>query len=375
MPVELKVAVLRAGSALILISPAAFTLWARYSALKEDSTNAASSWLNSRRAARAIRLIVVALWWMASDLQNTDFFASPSQLLSFWLPPILSVGISQSIAYSSSRDILRLKRRFSNIARLTFWSTVSSTAALLGVATGAEAIYRGWWQGTLLLAVSGIVAFAGSVRLRSAEGLQLRPLRFGKLHGRAFQLSRKMSIKVERVYIVPAGKGHLTNAYGLWRGIALTDNYGEFTNKSQLDFVIGHELIHVKQRHSLKQLGVVLTLFSFLTLVSFNLPPLVWRFRVFVDLLFLLVPLLTVYFVSRRFEYAADRGSVEFTCDPESAIHALANLCRLTGTPIDCGRIVELFQTHPALSRRIAAIASLGSVRSDRVDEILGRSR
>src|SRR5207302_7955635 len=101
------------------------------------------------------------------DLQNADFFASPSQLLLFWIPPIVSVGISQSIAYSSSRDILRVKWRFSNIVRLTFWSTVSPTAALLGIATGAEAIYRGWWQGTVFLAVSGVVAFAGSVRLRS----------------------------------------------------------------------------------------------------------------------------------------------------------------------------------------------------------------
>jgi Zn-dependent protease with chaperone function len=184
-----------------------------------------------------------------------------------------------------------------------------------------------------------------------------------------------MSVKIENVYIVPAGKGHLTNAYGLWRGIALTDNYGEFTNKSQLDFVIGHELMHVKQRHGRKQVGIALALFLFLTLVSFNLPPLLWRFRAIVDVFFLFVPTLTLYFVSRKFEYAADRSSVEFTSDPESAIRALANLQRVTGTPVDCGRIVELFQTHPALSRRAAAIASLGSVPSGRVEEILGRSR
>jgi Zn-dependent protease with chaperone function len=375
MPVGLHVAALRAGSALILASPVAFTIWARHSALHADPTNAASSWLNSRRAARAVRLVVVVLWWMAWDLQNTDFFASPAQLLVFSLPPILSVGIAQSLAYFSSRRILRLKWRFSDIARLTFWSTVSPTAALLGAAIGAEATYRGWWQGSFLLALSGIVAFAGSVRLRSAEGLQLRPLRFGKLHGRAFLLSKKMSVKLEKVYIVPAGKGHLTNAYGLGRGIALTDNYGEFTNKSQLDFVIGHELVHVKQRHGRKKLGIVLALFLLLTLISFNLPPSLWRFRALVDLLFLLAPLLTLYFVSRRFEYAADRGSVEFTADPAAAIQALANLHRMTDTPIDCGRIVELFQTHPGLLRRAAAIASVCNLPSDRVEEILGRSR
>jgi Zn-dependent protease with chaperone function len=374
MPGASAMALLRAGLALILISPVAFTLWARYSALRADPTNAANLWLNSRRTARAVRLIVVALWWAGWDLQSTDFFASPSRLLLFWIPPILSIGISQSIAYCSGRDILRLKWRFSDIVRLTFWSTMSPTVALIGVATGAEAIYRGWWQGTFLLAVSGIVAFAGSVRLRSAEGLQLRPLSLGKLHGRAFQLAKKMSVKIENVYIVPGGKGHLTNAYGLWRGIALTDNYGEFTNKSQLDFVIGHELMHVKQRHGRKQLAVALGLFLFLTLVTFNLPPLAWRLRAIIDVLFLLVPSLALYFVSRRFEYAADRGSVEYTSDPESAIRALENLHRLTSTPSDCGRIVELFQSHPALSRRAAAIASIGDVPSDRVNKVLGQS-
>jgi Zn-dependent protease with chaperone function len=183
-----------------------------------------------------------------------------------------------------------------------------------------------------------------------------------------------MSVKIENVYIVPGGKGHLTNAYGLWRGIALTDNYGEFTNKSQLDFVIGHELMHVKQRHGRKQLAVALGLFLFLTLATFNLPPLAWRLRAIIDVLFLLVPSLALYFISRRFEYAADRGSVEYTSDPESAIRALENLYRLTSTPSDCGRIVELFQSHPALSRRAAAIASIGDVPSDRVNKVLGQS-
>ena len=120
MPIALSVAALRAGSALILASPIASTIWARYSALHADPTTAAQSWLSSRRTARAVRLIVIVLWWMAWDLQNADFFASPTQLLLFSLPPILSVGIAQSIAYFTSRRVLRLKWRPSDIAR-SFW--------------------------------------------------------------------------------------------------------------------------------------------------------------------------------------------------------------------------------------------------------------
>ncbi|MFZ0420172.1 MAG: M48 family metalloprotease [Candidatus Sulfotelmatobacter sp.] len=235
----------------------------------------------------------------------------------------------------------------------------------LGIATGAEAIYSGLWQGALLLAVSGVIAMVAGRRLRSAEGLRLRPLRSGKLHGRAFQLAKKMSVSLQKVYIVPAGRGHLTNAYGMPGGIALTDNYGDFANGGQLDFIIGHELTHVKRRHGLKQIGFTLLLYALFTIIFFRLPPLAWGFRAVIDLMFLLLPVLGLYSVSRRFEYSADRGAVEFTANPAAAIEALENLYRATGTA-EQGRISELFQTHPTLSRRVAAIASLGKVSPDR---------
>src|ERR1700676_908355 len=90
-----NVATTPAFAASILLSPIVFTLWARYRTLRRDAVEAAEAWLNSRRMARALRLMVVALWWAAWDLQNPDFFASPSELLFFWSLPLLSIGISQ----------------------------------------------------------------------------------------------------------------------------------------------------------------------------------------------------------------------------------------------------------------------------------------
>lgn len=358
----------------ILLFPIAFALWGQYLATHTEITNAASVWLNSRRSARVFRLIVAALWWVFWDFQNPDFFSSPSELIYFWLPPVLSVGISQAITASAAKKILRLKRGSFDMARLAFWSTVSPTAALLVMAIGAEMIYRGWWQGALIIAVSGSIALVATAQSRLAEGLQFRPLRAGRLHGRAFQIARKMSVNLEKVYIVPAGKGHLTNAYGLSRSIAVTDNYGKFADGAQLDFIIGHELIHVKERHGSKGLGVTIVLFFFLTLVSFILSPRPWSLRIVADLAFIFIPTLASCFVSRRFEYAADRGSVEFTADPETAIRALANLYRFTSAPIECSRTVELFMTHPSLSRRVKALACMGKVPSRRVDDLLRRS-
>jgi Zn-dependent protease with chaperone function len=167
------------------------------------------------------------------------------------------------------------------------------------------------------------------------------------------------------------GRGHLTNAFGLWRGIALTDNFGEYLSAPQLDYVIGHELAHVKGKHIRKEFAAVLALFAVLSLLSFVISPAAAGVRPPFVLLALLVPLLMIYSVSRHFEYSSDRGALEFTDDPEAGIHALVNLYRMTGSPTTCSRVVELFMTHPSLTNRLEAIARAAKIPASRVSEVL----
>jgi Peptidase family M48 len=82
-----------------------------------------------------------------------------------------------------------------------------------------------------------------------------------------------------------------------------------------------------------------------------------------------------VYFLSRRFEYAADRASVEYTQDPKAAIHALANLYRFTQAPTYCDRVTELFMTHPAFVRRAEAIGEVGRMPAEQLCEIVNESK
>jgi len=206
--------------------------------------------------------------------------------------------------------------------------------------------------------------------MRSAEGMELRKLKLGKFHGRAFRLARKMGVELNRVYVVPAGKGHLSSAYGLGKSIAITDNYGEWLDGDQLDFVICHELTHVKQQHGRKKLLLMLVLFSVLVLVVFWLP-IPSRFLFAANIFVILGPTLAFYFVSRRFEYAADRGAVECTAAAETAILALRNIYRMHDTA-GCSRWLELFLTHPPMEKRVAAIARVTQTPAKRVDEILG---
>ena len=137
---------------------------------------------------------------------------------------------------------------------------------------------------------------------------------------------------------------------------------------------IGHELAHAKAKHGRKKLLITTAVFAGIALASFVMSPLLFPFRPLFDVLVVFVPILTFYFLSRRFEYAADAAGVELTRDPETAIHALVNLHRITEAPMHCDKLTEIFMTHPALTRRASAIGEKGGISPDRTREAIGEN-
>jgi len=109
--------------------------------------------------------------------------------------------------------------------------------------------------------------------VRVAEGIKLQRVKSGEVYKRAFAIAKDMRTPLKRVYIVPAGRGHLTNAYGLSESIAVTDNYGKFLDRAELDFVIGHELGHVKGKHGRKTVLIMAIVFATLAAMCFCSPP------------------------------------------------------------------------------------------------------
>jgi Zn-dependent protease with chaperone function len=328
-------------------------------ALHVDESDKTSRWIACRRWMQVILLLTVAAWWALWDFQSGPGLIprptySPggidpalTKLLLFWGLPIGGFAVVQLICYSLDRAFLGRRWTVIDVCRLAFWRTLCPTVALLFVATGFEAIYDGSLLGVLWLIVAAILAMVGTISLELAGGLKLQQVKSGELYKRAFVLAKEMQTTLKRVYVVPAGRGHLTNAYGLPESIVVTDNYGKFLSRAQLDFVFGHELGHVKARHGRKKLLIVVIVFACIALVCFFLPPALTPFRPLLDILVVFVPILTFYFFSRHFEYAADEAGVELTHDPETAIRALASLYRVTQAPTRCGRLTELFMTHP----------------------------
>jgi len=87
----------------------------------------------------------------------------------------------------------------------------------------------------------------------------------------------------------------------------------------------------------------------------------------------LLTILLVNAYTSRRYEFASDQKAAEFTQNPQAVIRALAALYKKSKTPVTCGRIVELFESHPSLIHRVQAIAKISDLPSDKASEFLSR--
>lgn len=286
----------------------------------------------------------------------SSFLGSPNRELGYRPSPLLRHRSSRS------RIALDADRHLSH----------DLVIPLLMIATGFDGIFDGEPAGLFWLVSAAIVAVVGRTRLNRAQGFTLHRVTSGKLRNRAFAIARRTGIKLREVCIVPAGRGHLTNAFATtWGGISLTDNLPKYMTKQEVDSCIAHELAHLKCAHLRKHLLVLVLTFSAMVALLFRLPPHIAPFRPLLDLGVILVPLSIYYFFSRRYEYAADREGLRMMGDPEVAIRSLAKLYRVVQVPPQWSRFSELFLTHPSLTRRAQAIARSAQIPPARALEIL----
>ena len=320
-------------------------------------------------------IVAVPIYWSLGtviDKSGTALsFMSAVPLWALILTPLpIATFIARLISYRADAHLFGRQWTPRDICQLAFWRTISSTVALLLVATGLEEIYSRNIVGLIWMLGAGMAALIGSVRLRAAEGLIPRPVKSGELYKRSLVMAKRMRVPLRQVCVVPFGRGRLTNAYGGRTRIAITDDYGHWLQGSQLDFVVAHELAHVKQRDAVKTVLTMAVVFALLSATTFGMPRLPIHWRILFNFVSILFPLMVFYALSRRHEYVADRLAVKATNEPETAIRALAGLYRHTEVPVERSRFLELFSTHPGLWRRIDAIARFGGVAPEQVSEV-----
>ena len=370
--------------ATVLLLPIALTLCIRWAVRQNQEGRQKTVWATYRSFGRFILAITVTGWWVIWDMHGRSGLdsiiiarwpgavnTSAAETLLFWVPPILSLGIFLLLCYTFDQHIFRLKWTITNAFRQAWWRLVSFVIPLLLVASGFDTILDRKIRGIAWLLAAGVVSKVGTGFLRRAQGMKFNKLKSGELRNRALSMASRMGVTLDRVYVVPAGKGHLTNAYGMSNAIALTDNLGKFLTKTQLEFVVAHELAHVKLKHARKYFLLVLAVFSIAALLLFSFPQRALPLRPLLQLVAMIGPLAALYYCSRRFEYSADGEAVDFTGDPETAIWALANLRQSNELPAAYDRLTELFATHPTLAHRVCAIANDGRIPADQLTDIL----
>jgi Zn-dependent protease with chaperone function len=373
----------------VLILPIVLTLCFRWMALHQmTEAHRRSVWASYRQHSRFILAITEAIWWVVWDLQGREGMialgklhllksneSSSSEALLFWIPPVVSLGMFLLLCRAVDKVLLRLKWKFSQSVQQVWWTLVSFVIPLLMVTAGFSSLMDRKVRGIGWLIAAGALARLGTAFLRLSQGMKLNRLKSGEVRNQALSVASAMGVSIGRVYVVPAGKGHLVNGYGMSNAIGLTDNLGKYLTKPQKGYVIAHEVAHVKLKHPRKHLLLVMTTFSLASVLLFSLPERARSFRPIIQVLAILGPLGAVYCGSRRFEYSADKEAVEFTGDSETAIQALANLERSREElPAIQSRLMEWFMTHPNFEHRVEAIAKIGCVPSDRLMSILQES-
>jgi Zn-dependent protease with chaperone function len=349
----------------ILLLPIVLAL-GRYVTLTGTAEQRACSWLEYVQFQHPVFLGALVTWCALAGPNSDSIFP-----FAYWILPFSASVALYSITGLMSRSILQRRWALQDRIRLIWWSTVHPVVTLLMIAVGFQDIFARNLCGVCWLGTAGSIALLAIVRLRYAQGFRLRRVKSGTLYARAMHLAKRMGIRLKRIYVVPPGRGSLTNAFATSQSVGLTDNFGEYLYGPQLDFVIAHELAHVKRKHMRKKLAIMLSVFLAFALLSFmfaGLTPQLWWL---LKLLILSGALLIMYAVSRRFEYEADRDSALFTGNPEAAIRALVALYRKTRTPMERARFLDLFATHPGLRRRAFAIARVSGISDRHVTQML----
>lgn len=266
----------------LLLLPLAATVAFRQAAMQHTNKERAAIWLRYRRLNRFVMLVTVAGWSAIWELAGGSSQVPTRTwaifrllhsfgLLGFWLPPVVGLGLHLLLCFSTDKTVFNLRWSAVDIARQAWWRTVSFVAPLLMVVTAFDAIFDGKARGIAWLIGAGLAARIGTIFFQQAEGMKLHEAKSGETRNRALSVARKMGTSIERVYIVPEGKGHMTNAFAGAGAIGVTDNLGKHFTRPQGEYVIAHEVAHVKHRDGPRKLKFAVMSFLILAVLAFYL--------------------------------------------------------------------------------------------------------
>ncbi|HEY1422928.1 MAG TPA: M48 family metalloprotease [Candidatus Acidoferrum sp.] len=374
-----------------LLVPIGLTLYIVRKAEQVSEADRAALWFSCVRFLRWLVIGTFLVWWMTTDLAHWkprfylflrahDLLAIPGAnflaLLFFWLPPILAVILCQTLFQPVYSGVRGIEWTRAELARQMVYSLGASFLPLLLLTSGFSGIFNNesvaGFVSSLFLAFACAIFFGR--RLRKLSQLSPNALTTGELRDRVFFLASQLRVKLQQVYLLPPSRSRLANAYARsGRSILLTHYLLSHLTRREVDAVVAHELAHVKHDHPRLLSFALMGGFAAVAVPYFSYQwPQLWK--PLFDVMFVAIPLLTYYFIARRFEFVADATSVRATGDPEAMITGLVKLHRLNLLPLQWSKWNEKLLTHPSTVRRAEAIARVAQIPDTYVAQLLERS-
>jgi STE24 endopeptidase len=243
---------------------------------------------------------------------------------------------------------------------------VLTTAFLFGLAACVHALPSAWplvaAPGAALLV--GVLSFVAPVAIEPLFN-RFRPLADAALAADLRSLAELAGVPVRDVLVADASRRtRKANAYvsglGRTRRVVVYDTLLEQSDPRQVRLVVAHELGHRRKGHVLKSTLVLMAGFALSVLVLWAVVddpgdprnvPLV----LLVSGALQLVSLPFGAALSRRWERAADRFSIELTHDPDAFERTQRDLARSNLSDLEPPRALYLLLfTHPTAPERIA---------------------
>jgi Zn-dependent protease with chaperone function len=371
----------------LLFIPIALTIWFRRRAISVPEESRPTVVFAYRRFINATLLAGALIWWTAIDMLHADSltqFVLPATnsddigistflpWILLWFPPLLIYFLC--LALSSPIHALRgMSRTPVQAIGQSFW-TVARFLPLPLFLLGVAEVFTSPRIGVLLIAAA---IFGGRLvhqKFAEALGMKLQAVTTGELRDRAFAIAQKARAKLNQLYVLPAERQRMANAFAhMAHNIFLTDYLLQNLDKREVDAVIGHEMAHIQKKHIRTRMIVVIVVLVAIAFVAARSER--WIPQEFPSgpVVFALV-LLMIFFVSRLNEFAADAGAVALTGDAEAMITALARISRLNTMPIHWGKLDEKMLSHPSTLRRIKRLAHSAGISEARIRELLSQS-
>jgi heat shock protein HtpX len=254
--------------------------------------------------------------------------------------------------------------------------------------------------GAIVLGILGVLAalysyYLGAATVLSAVGArEADPHQFQQLYNIVQTLAIGDGLPVPKVYIIddPSPNAFATGRDPQHAAVTVTTGLLQMMNREELEGVLAHEMSHVKN-FDVRLLLVVTTMIGLAAIIS----SVIWngalRFRsrdarallivfavgiIFTLIAFIVGPIMQLA-LSRQRESLADVSGVELTRNPVGLInalkkiaqnekpmqrfnHAVAAMCIDNPTEHHGSFFNHLFDTHPPIEERIAALEKIASV-------------